>query len=122
MSIYSSNEFCSDTTQNAFIVLDTQGDTVTDNTFLEYLSQLQDSSNLDCIFAGLECSFTNTPECYDSIVTDTTILEIPVRIGGQWTMPTIDTLQLYDTTYFEHFGNDYELILDPGVDYYGLEI
>lgn len=119
LSIFSSNDFCSDTSQNAFIVLDSQGDTVTDNTFLEYLSQLQDSSNLDCIFSGLECSFVNTPACYDSIVIDTTILPIPVRIGGQWTMPLIDTLQLYDTTYFTRFGNDYELILDPGVDFYG---
>jgi gliding motility-associated-like protein len=119
LSAFSSSNYCSDTMQNAFIVLNSAGDTVTDNTFLEYLSQLQDSSNVQCAFPGLECSFTNTSTCYDSIVMDTTILPIPVRLGGQWTMPMIDTLQLFDTTYFTYFGVDYELILNPGVDFYG---
>ncbi len=115
----SSSDYCSDTMQNAFIVLNSDGDTVTNNTFLDYLAQLQDTSNVDCFFPGIECSFTNTATCYDSIVMDTSILPIPVRVGGQWTMPMIDTLQLYDTTYFNYLGKDYELILDPGVDFYG---
>lgn len=116
---FSTSDYCSDATQDAFIVLDSEGDTVTDNTFLDYIAQLQDTTNLDCIFPGLECSFTNTTTCYDSIVMDTTLLHIPVRIGGQWTMPMIDTLQLYDTTYFGYSGINYELILAPGVEFYG---
>lgn len=118
-STSSSSDYCSDTMQNAFIVLNSAGDTVTNNTFLDYLAQLQDTTNLDCFFPGAECSFTNTSTCYDSIVMDTTILPIPVRIGGQWTMPMIDTLQLFDTTYFNYSGSDYELVLHPGVDFYG---
>jgi len=118
-STFSSSDYCSDTMQNAFIVLNNEGDIVTNNTFLDYLAQLQDTTNLDCFFPGTECSFTNTSTCHDSMVMDTTILPIPVRIGGQWTMPMIDTLQLFDTTYFTYFSKDYELILNPGVDFYG---
>ena len=119
ISISDSSQDCIDTNQDAFIILNSDGDMVDNNTFLTYLAQLQSSLDIDCQIITDDCGFGNGESCYDSTVMDTSYLHIPVRIGGKWTLANIDSGELFDTTYFEYFGRDYELILDPGVEYYG---
>ncbi|MDF1695640.1 MAG: gliding motility-associated C-terminal domain-containing protein [Saprospiraceae bacterium] len=117
--IGSSNEECIDTNQFAFILLNSDGDMVDNNSFLEYLASLQSSLGLECNLINDGCNYGNNETCYDTTIIDTTFLPIPVRIGGKWTLANIDTIELFDTTYFEFMDQYYELILDPGVEYYG---
>lgn len=117
--ISDSSEDCVETNQDAFIILNSNGDMVDNNTFLEYLAQLQAAAGLDCPPVFDNCFMENDSSCYDTTVMDTTYLHIPVRLGGKWTLANIDSVELFDTTYFTHLGEDYELILDPGVEFYG---
>lgn len=117
--VVDASDECVDTFQNAFIVLNSEGDMVDNNTFLEYLAQLQASLDLECSPVIDGCYDPNEESCYDTTEMDTTYLHIPVRIGGKWTLANIDSVELFDTTYFEYMGNSYELILDPGVEFYG---
>lgn len=119
LSVFDSSDDCIETNQDAFIVLTSDGEMVDNDTFLEYISQLQAASGIDCTPIIDSCPIWNDEDCIDSTVIDTSYLHIPVRIGGQWTLANIDSVELFDTTYFEYFGRDYELILDPGVEFYG---
>jgi len=111
---------CVASTQFDFITLNSDGTGVDQNTFLEYLAQLQGELGIDCPIVNSSCdSYFAQMECTDSTRLDTSYLEVPVRLGGQWTFPWIDTLVLQDTTYFTYQSSDYELILEPGVDFYG---
>ena len=117
--IGSSAENCSDTSQNAFIVLDPNGDEVLDNSFLEYISSLINLSELDCEPYISNCSYEFDTTCYDTTRMDTLYLPIPVRLGGGWTVNQPVELVLTDTTYFSYQSIDYELIIAPGADFYG---
>lgn len=117
--VFDSSMECVETDQDAFIVLNSDGDMVDDNAFLEYIAQLQAAMELECELALGGCNITNDENCIDSTAIDTSYIHIPVRIGGKWTLANIDSVELFDTTYFEYMGSDYELVLDPGVEFYG---
>jgi len=116
---FDTNADCVDTNQDAFILLNSDGDMVDTNTFLAYLSQLHSALDMDCPLLIDDCFFEDNKDCLDSTIIDTSYIHIPVRIGGRWTLASIDTVELMDTTYFTYLGKDYELILDPGVEFYG---
>lgn len=111
---------CVATDQFSFIVLNTEGDSVDQNTFLEYIEQLQMSADISCPIIDTVCpSINNNESCSDSTVMDTIIYPIPVRLGGMWTLPVLPELELNDTTIFDFQNTSYELILSPSATFYG---
>lgn len=105
--------------QSAFITLGSGG-TILNNTFLQFIGQLsgQASDSTSCppppagCFAPVECQ-------RDTLGSDTSYLEIPVRIGGQWQV-WIDSMQipLDDTTALTIDSIGYFFVVDPNAETY----
>lgn len=103
--------------QDYFIEL-ADDSTVLNNDILMIIDSLLGQPG-SCSAPNNSCPGPSVEDCRDSLVTDTVTYYVPVHLGGKWTLTDLPALDLQDSTVFNYLGNTYELIIRPGVYFFG---
>ncbi len=106
------------TIQDLFISIDSDS-TVIRNEILAVIDSLLATAGQACDPIVNDCPTLSMDQCTDSLIIDTIEYHIPVHLGGQWTLADLPNVVLADSTVFTYLGRSYEVILVPGVAFFG---
>lgn len=106
------------TIQDLFISIDTDS-TVVRNEVLMVIDSLLATAGQACDPIVNDCPSLTDDLCIDSLRMDTIEYHIPVHLGGRWTLANVSDVTLLDSTVFDYQGRTFEIILAPGVGFFG---